>query len=257
MSSLNELEDMEKLRGLSWMVALSQGLGITMVILMGVWLNTYMGGFAWDGSGKEFNLHPLCMICGMVFLYGEAALVYRVFRQTEKLKAKIIHASLLLLAFIAIVVGLVAVFQFHHKMHITNMYSLHSWFGMITVLLFCLQFLLGFLSFLLPGARPSIRSFYLPLHQFFGGGILTLAVISVISGINEKLFFKYKGTGYSKLPASAVIANVCGLVTIGFVLTILYIIQKKEWQRKPASAEEEESLAIHFQPISGHGTDTE
>nr|XP_026691139.1 cytochrome b561 isoform X1 [Ciona intestinalis] len=195
MSSINELEDMDKLRGLSWMVALSQGLGITMVVLMGVWLNTYMGGFAWDGSGKEFNLHPLCMICGMVFLYGEAALVYRVFRQTEKLKAKIIHGSLLLLAFIAVVVGLVAVFQFHNHGHITNMYSLHSWCGMTTVILFCLQFLIGFLSFLLPGARPSIRKFYLPIHQFFGGAILVLSLVSVISGLDEKLIFKLNQNG--------------------------------------------------------------
>uniref|UniRef100_F7AAH4 Cytochrome b561 domain-containing protein n=1 Tax=Ciona intestinalis TaxID=7719 RepID=F7AAH4_CIOIN len=254
MSSINELEDMDKLRGLSWMVALSQGLGITMVVLMGVWLNTYMGGFAWDGSGKEFNLHPLCMICGMVFLYGEAALVYRVFRQTEKLKAKIIHGSLLLLAFIAVVVGLVAVFQFHNHGHITNMYSLHSWCGMTTVILFCLQFLIGFLSFLLPGARPSIRKFYLPIHQFFGGAILVLSLVSVISGLDEKLIFKLKGSGYSKLPPTAVIANVCGLVSIAFVFTILFIIQKSEWRRK--SSEEEENLSIHFRALS-QGSDTE
>lgn len=48
-----------------------KGLGVTMVVMVGIWLNSYLGGFAWDGSSKEFNLHPLCMVCGLVFLYGE------------------------------------------------------------------------------------------------------------------------------------------------------------------------------------------
>ena len=45
-----------------------------MVIMVGVWLNKFLGGFAWDGTSKEFNLHPLCMVCGIIFLYGEGKL---------------------------------------------------------------------------------------------------------------------------------------------------------------------------------------
>ena len=48
-----------------------QILGILAMILTGVWMGKYLGGFAWDGSGLEFNYHPLCMVISMVFLYSE------------------------------------------------------------------------------------------------------------------------------------------------------------------------------------------
>ena len=50
-----------------------------MIGVLGVWLNNYLGGFAWDGTSKEFNLHPLCMVCGLVFLYGECKLFIKLY----------------------------------------------------------------------------------------------------------------------------------------------------------------------------------
>ena len=44
--------------------------GIFATVLTGVWMGNY-GGFAWDGSAKEFNYHPLCMVISMVFLNSE------------------------------------------------------------------------------------------------------------------------------------------------------------------------------------------
>lgn len=35
--------------------------------------------------------------------------------------------------------GIVAVFDFHNHNKIPNMYSLHSWCGMLTFVLFCVQ----------------------------------------------------------------------------------------------------------------------
>lgn len=51
------------------------------------------------------------------------------------------------------------------------------------------QWLLGFAVFLLPWASLWLRSLLKPVHVFFGASILALAMASVISGINEKLFF--------------------------------------------------------------------
>ena len=46
-----------------------------------------------------------------------------------------------------------------------------------------------FVVFLLPWASVRLRSLLKPIHVFFGASILSLAIASVISGINEKLFF--------------------------------------------------------------------
>lgn len=51
------------------------------------------------------------------------------------------------------------------------------------------QWSLGFAIFLLPWASQWLRSLLKPVHVFFGACILSLSITSVISGINEKLFF--------------------------------------------------------------------
>lgn len=255
MSELPDPQEQEKLASLPWFVALSQGVGIAMVILVGIWASSYLGGFAWDGSSKQFNVHPLCMVVGLVFLYGEAAIVYRVFRQAEKFKSKLIHAGLHLLALISMVIGLIAVFQFHNKNNIPNLYSLHSWCGMATVIMFCLQFCLGFLAFLLPGANGSLRKKYLPYHQFFGIAILIMSCASAISGIDEKLVFisPKNATGspigpYTGLSSVYTVGNILGLVIFTFVLLIIWILYRPEWKRMPLPDERE--ITVHFQRIT-------
>lgn len=70
-----------------------------------------------------------------------AIIVYRLpwTWQCSKLVMKFIHAGLNLLAFVLAVISLVAVFDFHNAAKIPNMYSLHSWLGLIAVILYCLQ----------------------------------------------------------------------------------------------------------------------
>lgn len=98
-----------------------------------------------------------------------AILVYRVFRNEAKRNTKLLHGIIHLLALIISIVGkreterfscvkeclhkciknkndppppsigFVAVFDFHREAKIPDMYSLHSWLGMATLLLFCIQ----------------------------------------------------------------------------------------------------------------------
>ena len=53
------------------LVLASQVAVVTVLILAGYWTGHFLGGFAWDGSAQEFNLHPLLMILGLVFFYGD------------------------------------------------------------------------------------------------------------------------------------------------------------------------------------------
>ena len=68
-------------------------------------------------------------------------LVYRLFRCCNKLASKLLHTLLYLLAIPCIVVAVIAVFDNHNLREppIPNLYSLHSWLGLITMGLFVMQ----------------------------------------------------------------------------------------------------------------------
>ncbi|XP_014804389.1 PREDICTED: cytochrome b ascorbate-dependent protein 3 isoform X1 [Calidris pugnax] len=216
------------------------GLGFVCVAFVSAWCQHWRGGFALDGSTKMFNWHPVLMVTGMVVLYGAAALVYRLppAWRGPKLPWKVLHGTLALAAFLLAVLGLVAVFRFHNDNGTPNMYSLHSWVGLATVLLFSCQWVAGFGAFLLPWAPAWLRALYKPLHVFFGSTILMLSLASCVSGINEKLFFSLKNgtTEYKLLPPEAVFANTLGLLILLFGVLVLGALARPSWKRPDADS---------------------
>ncbi|XP_072343047.1 transmembrane ascorbate-dependent reductase CYB561 [Scyliorhinus torazame] len=232
---------------LPWFIAATQILGLAAVVMTGVWMGYYQGGFAWDGSSLEFNVHPLCMVIGMVFLYGDAILVYRVFKNESKTTVKILHGGIHLISLVATIVGLVSVFGYHSAQNIPDMYSLHSWCGLISIILFCVQWVAGLIFFIFPGVSYSLRACYRPLHVYFGLGLFILAIGTSLLGITEKLLFSI-GSTYSKFAAEGVLANVLGLVLIGFGLTVVYVVTRSEWKR--VTSPEEEALSMHFKTLT-------
>ncbi|XP_030647573.1 lysosomal membrane ascorbate-dependent ferrireductase CYB561A3 [Chanos chanos] len=220
-------------------------LGIICVVLVSYWNAKWRGGFAWDGSPAQFNWHPVLMVTGLVALYGNGAVIYRIPLTwgQNKLPWKLLHASVLLVALVLTILGLVAVFDFHNANHIPNLYSLHSWIGIATVALFVTQWVMGFAVFLLPWSPMALRSFAKPAHVWMGAMILVLSIVSCISGINEKLFFSLKGTTngtlpYSKLPTEAVVANSLGACIVALGLVVLKILSNQSWKRPdPSQAE--------------------
>ncbi|TSR04299.1 Cytochrome b ascorbate-dependent protein 3 [Bagarius yarrelli] len=220
-------------------------LSLVCMVLVIHWNAFYRGGFSWDGKATQFNWHPVLMVMGLVVLYGNAAVVYRIPLSwtQDKQRWKILHACLLLLALIFTIVGLCAVFGYHNASKTPNLYSLHSWVGIITSALFAAQWVAGFGTFLLPCSPLPLRAFIKPTHVWMGAIILVLSVVSCISGINEKLFFALKKEtnetlSYKDLPPEAVLGNSLGIVIVALALVVLKILSSKTWQRPETRIEE-------------------
>lgn len=233
-------------RALPYFVAFSQLLGLTVVATTGAWLGLYRGGIAW-ASSLQFNVHPLCMVIGLVFLQGDALLVYRVFRSETKRTTKVLHGLLHVLAFVIALVGLVAVFDYHRKKGYADLYSLHSWCGLLVFGLYVVQWLVGFSFFLFPGASFSLRSRYRAQHVFCGAAIFLLSVGTALLGLKEALLFKL-GTKYSTFEPEGVLGNLLGLLLLAFGLTVLYTLTRRDWSR-PAQ-EEEQALSMDFKTLT-------
>ncbi|XP_060927614.1 lysosomal membrane ascorbate-dependent ferrireductase CYB561A3 isoform X1 [Limanda limanda] len=228
-------------------------LGLACVVCVCVWNSQWRGGFAWDGSAHQFNWHPVLMVTGLVVVYGIGAVVYRIPLTwgQNKLPWKILHAALMLIALLLSIVGLCAVFDFHNAKGMANLYSIHSWIGIVAAALFALQWVVGVAGFLLPCSPVSLRKLMKPVHVWLGGSILLLSIAACISGINEKLIFSLKGNitetqPYSSLPPEAVLGNSLGVLIVVFGLVVLKILSNYSWQR-PDPRPEDVAYAPLFQ----------
>lgn len=222
----------------SFTVIFSEIIGIICVCLVAVWAANYMSyeGFAWNRfePDRQFNYHPLFMIVGLVFLYGNAIIVYRLFPDVRKPVLKLLHATLHGGAFIFSVIALVAVFQFHYNKGYPDLYSLHSWIGLVTVILFALQYALGFLVFLLPMSPVEWRAKLMPYHIYFGLLLFIAAIGACLTGINEKLQLLGR---YWELNKTHVLGNCLGIFLIVFASLIVYLATSSRYKRMPLPEE--------------------
>ncbi|KAM9305181.1 plasma membrane ascorbate-dependent reductase CYBRD1 [Gastrophryne carolinensis] len=209
-------------------------LGFSLVIFVLVWVLYYTGdGLGWDGSKGEFNWHPILIITGFIFIEGIAIIVYRLpwTWRCSKLLMKCIHAGLHLTAMIMVIVALVAVFDFHNANKIPNMYSLHSWVGLIVVILFALQLVSSLVVYLVPITPVSIRKAVMPIHVYSGLLLFGGVIATSLMGITEKLIFALKNPAYSSLPPHGVFVNTLGLLIVVFGGLIMWIATRPGWKR--------------------------
>ncbi|UJR21019.1 hypothetical protein I4U23_024119 [Adineta vaga] len=213
----------------------AQIIGIIATILIGVLLGQYGGGFGWGSDlGQLFNNHPLFMTLGMIFFYGDAILVYRVFPDVKKIGVKILHAFLLGTSLILSSIGLKAVFDSHSraKPPKEHLNSLHSWVGITTVVLFGLQWVCGFVAFLFPKLSENIRAAYMPSHKLWGKIIFIFAVSAALMGTVEEGVFN----GFfdkKTMRTQRNIINLYGICILIFAVLVLYLVSDPGFQRPP------------------------
>ncbi|XP_063378316.1 plasma membrane ascorbate-dependent reductase CYBRD1-like isoform X1 [Cydia fagiglandana] len=212
------------------------------ILLIGVsaltifWTLFYREGYAWvdDIPEKQFNLHPTLMVAGFVTFSGFSVLLYRICRCFRRIYVKLLHAIFHALAFPCIVIGFLAVLDYHNKKGINNFYSLHSWIGLTAMGLFGIQYAVGFFSFLLllicNKGTANFRASLVPVHAAFGILTFVLGVCACLTGLTEKALFTITAERYSSMPDEGIIMNAIGAALIAILATVMYIASRDKFR---------------------------
>ncbi|PHT99274.1 hypothetical protein BC332_31881 [Capsicum chinense] len=189
---------------------------IAITILVLVWLLHFREGLAFSSSNKSkiFNIHPLLMVIGFVLMSGEAIMAYTT-TPTSRKNHKLFHMFLHLIALVAGIIGVIAVFKYHDESGIPHVYTFHSWIGLSTIILFGLQWILSFLTFLFPRARTSTRSRVAPWHALIGITIFFMAIVTAETGVVQKFIFLSLRRNQEGL-----IVNFIGLLILLFGISV-------------------------------------
>ena len=62
------------------LAGIAQITGFMAVVLTGIWMGHFRGGFSWQSSPQlEFNWHPMLMVLGLIYLYGNGECFFSYF----------------------------------------------------------------------------------------------------------------------------------------------------------------------------------
>lgn len=188
-------------------------IGFTVTVLLFAWTFYFRGGIAIISDNKPlvFNNHPLLTVVSLVLLNGEAMLAYKTLSGTKSFK-KLIHLSLQSLNLCLAVIGVWAVLKLHLDKGSDNFYSLHSWLGLASLLLFSIQWGAGFTTFWYPGGSKSSRTSLLPWHVFFGVYIYALSIASTVTGILERATSLQRKNLITRYSTEAMLLNTMGVL---------------------------------------------
>uniref|UniRef100_A0A146KMU1 Cytochrome b reductase 1 n=1 Tax=Lygus hesperus TaxID=30085 RepID=A0A146KMU1_LYGHE len=214
-------------------VVLSSILLVASLVLVLFWCLYYRKGYAWnDNLAQQFNLHPTLMITGFVFFSGFSMLLYRISRCCRRIYVKLLHTLFHTLAIPCVVLGFMAVLDFHNLADppIPNFYSIHSWMGFVTMGLFALQFVVGFFSFLLllccDSATAGFRASLVPVHATFGLTTFMLAIATCLTGLTQKANSSL-GSVYQESPEEGIIMNALAMVLVALAILVSYAVRRE------------------------------
>jgi cytochrome b-561 len=231
------------------------------IILVSLWVSQKAvggGGVSWKqgDSGRVFNWHPVLMVTAYA-LMNVGVLIFRasgtsVYQSSLSTSAeayprkrgimKTIHGAIWSLDVVFGIVAMLAVFKSHNDPisgYIANLYSFHSWVGILVLSLFTLQFIVGIVSF--SGLAGSASRFGTPLlmeiHKYTGTYIHILATATILLGIQEKEGFigcSYKVTApdlfplanYGLIPTACKISHSLGLVILAMGICTTFAVAR-------------------------------
>ena len=219
------------------------------IILVSLWVSNESmggGGMSWsEGDAKRvFNWHPVLMIVAYAIM-NIAALIFRVSGTSSYQTStrgiseagtkrrgtiKAIHGYVWVACFLIGMVAMLAVVKSHNDAvsgYIANLYSLHSWVGVLVMSLYTLQLFVGIFAFggLMGGTSRFAVPSLMEIHKYSGAVLHLLITATILLGIQEKEGFVqcwYEVTeadlipiqNYGKIPSACKISHGLGLVVL-------------------------------------------
>ncbi|XKL59428.1 hypothetical protein PGB90_000444 [Kerria lacca] len=230
---MESVTPVEKLDNFLPLLIIAEVVGFLSIVFMFYWCISYAGGLGFSAM-PLFQWHPLLMSIGLIFLMGNGILVFRILRNTHKYTLKLLHAAINASALVLTLLAALAVLVFHNQLNIPNFYSIHSWIGCTTILIFIFQACISIFSFLLNGVSDNFKATLLPYHVYFGHCIFVLGICSAISGINAKAIFQLRDK-YQKFDAEGLILNITGVLFVIFGAVVVYMTTNIYFKRYPRS----------------------
>jgi cytochrome b-561 len=133
----------------------------------------------------KFNWHPVFMVSAFVLFMGEAIISYRLLPFDPRTQKRL-HMFLQTLALISSSAGIYCMVSFHNDNDYPHFYNIHSLIGMSTFVIFCVQYIGGFMAFFFPGLQDSRRAAVMPYHKYVGIVLFFLAWIAMLTGLMNR-----------------------------------------------------------------------
>ena len=223
-----------------------------------------------DRSTNLIAWHAVLMVGGFYVSQLLAVLTWSMFPPRLRPMAAAIHAGGQTVALMLLILGLVAAVSYKTSANEPQLTTLHSWLGVLAVLLFCLAYGYGLITLAAPSGPPpeSDRAGWVRAgHRALGGSALILVAVTAVTGVMN--FLTRGGCSYvapagSLLPTYGSLPDGCkvgnGLaivVALSLVAAVSVVIRRHQLLGAGSNAPGDTVSAYHEQPIADHAVWTE
>lgn len=145
-----------------------------------------------NGLDDNCTRHAVLMVLGMCFCYTQALVSFRVLHFLGHIAAKVIHGIWHTCNIGFVAGGLYCIIKFHNMKYWGHLSSIHSWMGLILLVFYFQNWVLGGSIF---GVARSFfsgqfKASYLSYHRYFGIVGLLLASVTMLTGIEQKAWLE-------------------------------------------------------------------
>uniref|UniRef100_A0A914DAC6 Cytochrome b561 domain-containing protein n=1 Tax=Acrobeloides nanus TaxID=290746 RepID=A0A914DAC6_9BILA len=136
-----------------------------------------------------------------------------------------------------------------------ELYSFHSWLGVLVFGAYVIQFILGFINYAYPKTHLEIRRRFMPTHRIAGNSIFIMSVATVLTGHQRFACFAFNESSANLKPNEAhyafcyethtcvkrldLILNCSTVFLLIYGVLVCVIIRVDEWKREQTPDEKQ------------------